>query len=87
MNLLTLRMEGVGGGPISHLTGDPRHLQMSFTLVLRVDGNRGAARALAWLSTGLSEGRLTVTSECRNPESRTHGVTNTMPYRHPSEPL
>lgn len=34
----------------------------------------------------LFEGRLTVTSECRSPGSRTHGVTHKMPHRHLSGP-
>lgn len=55
---------------------------MSFTLVVRASGNRGAARALAWFSSGLSEGRHTVTSGCRSLESRPHGVTDAMPSGH-----
>lgn len=45
---------------------------------MRESGNRGAAHSLAWLRSGLSEGRLTVISECRNPESGPRGVTDTM---------
>lgn len=85
VNVFTLRIESAGGGPKSHLSG-PRHVQMSFTLVVRVSGNRGAAHALAWFSSGLSEGRHTVTSDCRSPESRPHGVTNAMPSGHLSGP-
>lgn len=46
----------------------------------------GAARALAWLSSGLFEGRLIVTSKRRSRESRPRGVTDTMHYGHLSVP-